>query len=69
MAELLDVHRQTVVAAYDELIAQGWIESKGAKGTFVSSKIPEMKPVFLDKTGVSKGLKKETGFIFEKKRT
>ena len=45
MAETLDVHRQTVVAAYDEMIAQGWLETQASKGTFVSLKIPEVKPI------------------------
>lgn len=43
LAEVLGVHRQTVVAAYDELLAQGWIETQAAKGTFVSQKLPEIK--------------------------
>ncbi|MDN5205263.1 PLP-dependent aminotransferase family protein [Fulvivirgaceae bacterium BMA10] len=48
MAELLNVHRKTVVAAYDELDAQGWIELKASKGTFVSASLPTMRPVKLD---------------------
>lgn len=35
------VNRNTVVAAYDELVAQGWIVSRGAAGTFVSGELPE----------------------------
>lgn len=40
LAELLGVHRKTVVMAYEELEAQGWIDSIEAKGSFVSSKLP-----------------------------
>ena len=40
MSEELKVHRKTVVAAYDELMSQGWIEVVPSKGTFVSSKLP-----------------------------
>jgi GntR family transcriptional regulator/MocR family aminotransferase len=40
LAETLDVHRKTVVAAYDELDAQGWIEMLPNKGTFVTKKSP-----------------------------
>jgi len=40
MSESLKVHRKTVVAAYDELMSQGWIEVIPSKGTFVSSKLP-----------------------------
>ncbi len=28
LAILLNIHRKTVVQAYDELLAQGWLESK-----------------------------------------
>ncbi len=34
LAELLGVNRNTVVAGFDELIAQGWIKSIPNKGTF-----------------------------------
>jgi GntR family transcriptional regulator/MocR family aminotransferase len=44
LAGVLNVHRQTVVAAYEELLAQGWLETQSAKGTFVSQKLPEAKP-------------------------
>ncbi|MCE6992852.1 PLP-dependent aminotransferase family protein [Dyadobacter sp. CY323] len=40
LAEILDVHRKTVVAAYHELDAQGWIEMLPNKGTFVTKKSP-----------------------------
>ncbi|MDX1910036.1 MAG: PLP-dependent aminotransferase family protein [Saprospiraceae bacterium] len=45
MAEALGLHRKTVVAAYEELLAQGWIETRQSRGTFVSEKLPEIKPV------------------------
>jgi GntR family transcriptional regulator / MocR family aminotransferase len=67
MAETLGVHRQTVVAAYDELTAQGWIETKASRGTFVSQNIPHVKPVLLDKSLVQNDLKIKTGFNFKKK--
>ncbi len=40
LSESLKVHRKTVVAAYDELMSQGWIEVIPSKGTFVSNKLP-----------------------------
>jgi GntR family transcriptional regulator / MocR family aminotransferase len=67
MAELLEVHRQTVVAAYDELTAQGWIETKASRGTFVSSNIPVLKPISLDNKLVNSDLNIKTGFNFNKK--
>lgn len=74
LAEILGVSRQTVVAAYDELLAQGWLEIKAAQGTFVSSKIPFFKPISLDKPLTNNILssknilsKTTTGFHFDKK--
>lgn len=40
LAEHLEVNRKTVVLAYDELIAQGWLITQSRRGTFVSSKLP-----------------------------
>jgi GntR family transcriptional regulator/MocR family aminotransferase len=42
LAESLDVHRNTVLAAFRELSAEGWIETTPGKGTFVSASMPEM---------------------------
>lgn len=36
---ILNVHRNTIVAAYEELFAQGWVESLPNKGTLSSGKI------------------------------
>jgi len=44
MAEDLQIHRKTVVAAYEELALQGWIETIAAKGTFVQKKLPIVQP-------------------------
>lgn len=44
LAEALSIHRKTIVAAYDELMAQGWIEMIPRKGTFVVQDLPEIKP-------------------------
>jgi len=40
LAEALQIHRKTVIAAYDELIMQGWIITIPKKGTFVNADIP-----------------------------
>lgn len=42
LANLLDVHRKTIVASYDELLLQGWLESIPKRGTFVHSNLPEI---------------------------
>ncbi|GAB3723415.1 PLP-dependent aminotransferase family protein [Spirosoma lituiforme] len=44
LAGLLGVNRQTVVAAYDEGMAQGWLESRAGSGTYVASHLPDVKP-------------------------
>lgn len=40
LAKTLGVNRNTVVAAYDELIAEGWIETAETRGTFVATSLP-----------------------------
>jgi GntR family transcriptional regulator/MocR family aminotransferase len=39
LACTLQVHRNTVLAAYRELFAEGWIEARHGQGTFVSSEL------------------------------
>ena len=36
LASTLGVNRKTIVLAYDDLIAQGWLASDGTRGTIVS---------------------------------
>jgi len=44
LARTLEVHRNTVLAAYRELVAEGWISTKPAGGTFISSALPDPAP-------------------------
>ena len=44
LANLLEVNRKTVVIAYDELMAQDWLEIIPARGTFVSHNLPIVRP-------------------------
>ena len=44
LARSLGVHRNTVLAAFAELSAEGWIESTPASGTFVARSLPSVKP-------------------------
>lgn len=41
-AASLGVHRNTVLAAYRECIAEGWLVTEPARGTFVSPALPEL---------------------------
>ena len=41
LAAVLGVNRKTVVLAYEDLIAQGWLASAGTRGTMVSTSLPD----------------------------
>src|SRR5690606_24386433 len=43
LSEVLHVHRKTVIAVYDELEAQGWVEVRPNKGTFVINQSHQIK--------------------------
>lgn len=47
LATLLSINRKTVMMAYDELMAQGWIEILPAKGTFIKSDLPVVAAISL----------------------
>lgn len=42
LAQSLDINRKTVIQAYAELEAQGWVTSEKTRGTFVSAHLPEI---------------------------
>lgn len=44
LAATLGVNRKTVVLAYEDLIAQGWLSSSGTRGTIVSDSLPSHRP-------------------------
>lgn len=44
LAERLEIHRNTVLAAYRELSSEGWIQASAARGTFVADDLPERPP-------------------------
>src|SRR5688572_7166176 len=63
LARTLGVHRNTVLAAYAELEAEGWVNTTEAKHTFVSREIPERAPKRFDKNlGAREGLASRPGF-------
>src|SRR5262245_30992870 len=45
LARAACVHRNTILAAYDELVAEGWLETAQGRGTFVARAIPESSPI------------------------
>jgi GntR family transcriptional regulator/MocR family aminotransferase len=58
LAGILYLHRKTVIAAYEELAAQGWIESIPRKGFNVTRNLPGIKP--------QRWNKKEKAYAFKK---
>jgi len=43
LAGAVRVHRNTILAAYRELVAEGWLTAAQGRGTFVATAIPESK--------------------------
>lgn len=44
LAQSLGVNRKTVVLAYEDLIAQGWLSSSSTRGTVVADSLPMTRP-------------------------
>lgn len=65
LAMSLNVHRRTVVQAYDELLAQGWLESHTGNGTFVAKHLPQVRPVGAEPVPTPNP-RKSAGFAFDK---
>ena len=62
LSKLLHLHRNTVVAAFDELASQGWIEIKPNKGSFVVQ--PQRAKSFLSVPASTLMYPQHTGFNF-----
>ncbi|MDY8135699.1 PLP-dependent aminotransferase family protein [Aquimarina sp. 2201CG5-10] len=67
LAEDFNIHRKTVIAAYEELIAQGWIETIPAKGTFVTASLPIIHPKKLNNDPTKIDSNDKSGFSFIKR--
>ncbi|WP_338375884.1 PLP-dependent aminotransferase family protein [uncultured Flavobacterium sp.] len=67
LSQLLNIHRNTVVAVYDELASQGWVEIIPNKGTFVL--VPEQKTAAIKAISYpinqDNAYAKKTGFDFK----
>jgi GntR family transcriptional regulator/MocR family aminotransferase len=64
VAEILGVHRQTVVAAFNELVLEGWLVSKPQKGIFVNEELPDLQPIRFINDDKKHPYPKNTGFTF-----
>ncbi|GAB3274886.1 PLP-dependent aminotransferase family protein [Larkinella harenae] len=67
LATLLQLHRKTVIAAYDELLAEGWLASRTGSGTFVADQLPVVLPQSFGEETNSQPVKQVAGFQFAKK--
>jgi GntR family transcriptional regulator/MocR family aminotransferase len=66
LAESLNLHRKTVLAAYEELLAQGWLETRRSKGTYVSERLPDILHAPLSLRNGAIHPKDEAGYDFER---
>jgi GntR family transcriptional regulator / MocR family aminotransferase len=67
----LGLHRNTVLRAYAELLAVGWLETQAARGTFVTKDIPEVlsaPPLTLRKASASGSRVERLPFTLPKAR-
>src|SRR5215470_20120663 len=63
LATTLSVHRNTVLAALAELIAEGWIETVPGRGTFVTRAIPDNRArPFSRRLGIRSGVPADVPF-------
>ncbi|RKQ51661.1 GntR family transcriptional regulator/MocR family aminotransferase [Roseivirga pacifica] len=60
------VHRKTAIAAYDELVSQGWVDILPSKGAFVSNELPTVKTQGFDDKA-NGGVTEKSGFRFYKR--
>jgi GntR family transcriptional regulator/MocR family aminotransferase len=68
VAEMLHVNRMTVVAAFQELDAQGWIEMLPRKGTFIKANLPLLSPKKIAEGSLGCELPERAGFSYDEKR-
>ncbi len=68
VAALLKINRMTVVAAYQELDSQGWIEMISRKGTFVKVNSPLLTPGKIGDKVSSFHLPEKAGFEYDIKK-
>ena len=68
VASLLNINRMTMVAAYDELQAQGWIEMLARKGTFVKNDLPVLTPRRIAKEESSFTMPEKPIFSFDERK-
>ncbi|MBS1528817.1 MAG: PLP-dependent aminotransferase family protein [Bacteroidetes bacterium] len=68
LADALNVHRKTVVAAYEELYAQSWVDSYPRRGIFVAKNLPDISPKALQENVTARSFPNATFFEIDEKR-
>lgn len=66
ISQKLHIHRKTAIAAIEELAAQGWLEIRPNKGSFVTGEMPHV--VALPDQKTQRGFGQKAGFIFSQNR-
>ncbi|WP_020528919.1 PLP-dependent aminotransferase family protein [Flexithrix dorotheae] len=65
LSDILGIHRKTVIAAFDELYAQSWLEVIPHRGTFVNQHLPETKTTSLIKGKKPFQIPEKPGYPFD----
>jgi GntR family transcriptional regulator/MocR family aminotransferase len=59
LAEELGVARNTVLLALEQLVSEGYVETRRGRGTYVSAELPDRSPLRLDTPGKRPGRRPE----------
>ncbi|WP_346319226.1 PLP-dependent aminotransferase family protein [Chitinophaga sp. YIM B06452] len=62
LAQALQLNRKTVVATYEELGAQGWVEARNRSGVYVSRHLPDTSARVTDQSGKKMMRSRQPGF-------
>lgn len=65
LSESLGVHRNTVLAAYRELSAEGFLSTNQGRGTFIADSLPEVRPRRWSEVPPRRGRPARPHFAFE----
>lgn len=68
LAQRLRLNRKTVVATYEELGAQGWVETRDRSGVYVSSHLPETSARAINQNGKKLKRSLQPGYPLKIKR-
>jgi len=62
LAQSLQLNRKTVVATYDELDAQGWVETRDRSGVYISSHLPDTSARAIDQNSKKMTRSRQPGY-------